>query len=306
MTTPLLIFAVFTSAVVFAGVFVPFYAIFRFPVTAEPPVHRRIAQAVGLDHATLFENPLMAPLMSLLLMIAMRVNWADLRARVRRDLNAAGNPAGYSVDQYVAICLLALLFSAVAATLFDYLLLGGASLLFTLPFFSCIGFYVPLATLSSAASARTMRIGKQLPYTLDLVALVIAAGSAFTEAIETLVRDDPEDDLNQELRIVLAEIQFGATRAAALGNLAERIPLETLRSVVGAINQAEQLGTPLAAILKTQAGMIRMHRSVRAEKLAASAGVRILVPTMLILLAIMALVLVPFIISFMANKVSFF
>lgn len=306
MSLPLILFTIATSAAVFAGVFVPFYAVFRFPVGSEPPIHRRIAQAVGVDRRTLFEDPLLAPVMSLFLMVAARIHWHALRQRVRRDLNAAGNPVGYSADQYIAICLSSSLFCAAAAALGDYALLKGTSLFFTLPFFSCIGFYIPLATLSGAAHARTLRIGKQLPYTLDLVALVIAAGSSFTEAIETLVRDDPDEDLNQELRIVLAEIQFGATRAAALANLADRIPLETLRSVVGAINQAEQLGTPLAAILKVQAGMIRMHRSVRAEKLAASAGLRILVPTMLILLAIMALVLVPFIISFINNKASFF
>lgn len=306
MPTSIILLGVLTSAAVFAGVFVPFYAVFRFPVAAEPPIHRRVAQAVGLDRATLFETPILAPFMGLVLAVASRLHWPALRLRIRRDLEAAGNPMGYSVDQYIALCLACAVLAMACGILLDRMLMGGASLFFTLPFFLCVGFYVPLATLSGAAHDRLTRIGKQLPYTLDLVALVVAAGSSFTEAVETLIRDDPDSDLNQELRIVLAEISFGATRANALSGLADRIPQESLRSVVGAINQAERLGTPLAAILKTQAGMIRMHRSVRAEKLAASAGLRILVPTMIILLAIMALVLVPFGLSIIQNKASFF
>ena len=124
-----------------------------------------------------------------------------------------------------------------------------------------------------------------MPYTLDLIALMMQAGSAFSEAIQTMIRDDPEQDFNQELRIVLAEIEYGTRRADALRNLAERIPLDTLRSIVGAVNQAEALGTPLSEILKSQSDMIRMHRSVRAEKLSAKASLRILMPMVLILAA---------------------
>lgn len=301
MSPFLIVFGILTSATVFAGVFIPVWAVLRFPVDHEAPMHRRIARSMGVDRGTLFENPALARPMGLFLTVAMRINWHGLRERIRRDLNAAGNPVGYSVDQYVALCLAASAFAACAAGLFDWVLMNATGLLFSVPFFTVIGFCIPLYALSGSARARVTRIAKQVPYTLDLVALVIAAGSSFTEAVETLIRDDPADDLNQELAIVLSEIQFGATRAAALANMADRIPLETLRSVVGAINQADQLGTPLAAILQTQAGMIRMHRSVRAEKLAASAGLRILVPTMLILIAIVALILVPFFLSAAAN-----
>jgi hypothetical protein len=42
--------------------------------------------------------------------------------------------------------------------------------------------------------------------------------------------------------------------------------------------------------------MLRMYRSVRAEKLSASASLRILVPSMLILLAVVIIVFAPLII----------
>jgi len=201
------------------------------------------------------------------------------------------------VDEYLAICITAALSMVAAAAALDIMLGGGQSLIFFGPLMGAAGFYVPIFTLSSSATRRVARVSKQLPYTLDLIALVMAAGSSFSEAIETLIRDSPDDDLNQELAIVLSEIEFGTPRRVALSHMAERIPLESLRSVVGAINQAETLGTPLAGILKLQSDMLRMHRGVRAEKLSASASLRILIPSMLILVAVVLIVFAPLLIE---------
>ncbi len=285
------------SMMVFSSVFLLIWSLFRFPVTTELPVHRRIAAALGLVHReTVFEHPVLMPVMNLFLAIAQRFGFAALREWIRRKLNASGNPNSYSVDEYLAICL-ACGVGLVAGTLgITIIMFGGFDpMISSLMLF--VGFAIPLSSLSEAATKRVSRIGKKLPYSLDLIALMMAAGSAFTEAIDTLIRDEPEDDLNQELRIVMAEIEFGTRRGEALRNMAERIPLETLRSIVGAINQAEAMGTPLSDILKSQSGMIRMHRSVRAEKLSASASLRILLPTMLILAAAVLALFGPLIIK---------
>ena len=297
----MIILQVLLSALVFAAVFMPVWVIFRYPVPTEPPVHRRIARAVGADRDTIFEMPVIAPVMNLTMPLAQRFNVPAIRRQIRQDLEASGNPNGYSVDQFVAICLLGGIATGSIAGLIE-LALGGALLLITVPVFAGVGFGVPLWVLNSAARRRVDRIAKQLPYTLDLVALVMAAGSSFTEAVESLIRDHPDDDLNQELQIALSELKFGTTRAQALANLAARIPLESLRSVVGAVNQADRLGTPLAEIFKTQADMLRMQRSVRAEKLSASAGLKILIPSMLILMAVVIIVFSTMIIRWMRGE----
>lgn len=160
-----------------------------------------------------------------------------------------------------------------------------------------LGFAAPLWSLRSSAKARMRRISKKLPYTLDLIALMMSAGSTFTEAIEAIIHDDPQDDFNQELRFAIAEMEMGITRAAALENITQRVPIDTLLSVVGAINQADRLGTPLSTILSVQAQMLRMYRSIRAEKLAASAGLKILLPTLLVLIAALLTLVGPIIIQ---------
>ncbi len=286
---------ILVSLIVFAGVFAPIYVVFLYPVQAEPPVHRRFAAALGDKRTTVFENPALAPVLNLGLVLTHRLNAPGIRTRLRQDLDASGNPAGYSVQEYLAICLVsASLLGVVAALLL--VVMGSAAALLIGPVMAGVGFAVPLAALRGAATRRSLRIGKQLPYTLDLIALTMAAGSTFTEAAETLIRDEPEDDLNQELSIVLSEIGFGTPRSSALENLAKRIPLESLRSIVGAVNQAESLGTPLSTILKLQADMLRMQRGVQAEKLSASASLRILLPSVMILIAVVVIVFSPLII----------
>ncbi len=292
---------ILVSLFIFIGVALPIYALFLYPVPAEPPVHRRFAKALGVDRETIFENQLLAPIMNLGLAITARLNMPGTRAKIRQYLDATGNPSGYSVQEYLAICIV----SAAILGLVSVMLVFAADsalALFVGPVMTVVGFLVPIYALQDAGMRRCRKIGKQLPYTLDLVALTMAAGSTFTEAVQTLIRDDPEDDLNQELALVLSEVELGTPRAAALAHMADRIPLESLRSIVGAVNQAETLGTPLSTILKLQSDMLRMHRGVQAEKLSASASLRILVPSMLILVAVVIIVFAPMIIRGMQGS----
>ncbi|MDH3584409.1 MAG: type II secretion system F family protein [Phycisphaerae bacterium] len=284
------------SVLQFSTVFLLIWALFRYPVQPEPPINRRIALAMGLaSRDTIFEMPILGQLMGFALLLAKRFPF--FRDRVRQDLEACGNPNGYSVDEYLAICLASGIALGLISTVILFVGLSQFDF-FLVIFMPLFGFFICLTSLRSAAEKRTKLIGRKLPYTLDLVALLLEAGSTFTEAVNTLIRDEPENDLNVELQLVQSEIEFGTTRAAALANMADRVPLDSLRSVVGAINQAEALGTPLSVILKNQSGMIRNLRSVRAEEASASASLKILIPSMLILIAVVIVVFAPLIIRY--------
>jgi len=287
------LYFLFLLLLVFASVFMLVWSVFRFPVRSEVPTTRRIAESTGqFERSTPFEVPLLAPLLAAATQIARRISVPPLRERIRKDLDASGNPNAYTVDEVLALSLVLALTTAIVGGAV-VLALGGGLFIIMLAIGVGCAFYGPIFALRGAADARKMRIAKQLPYTLDLVALMLEAGSTFTEAVDVMVRDDPEEDFNQELRIVRAEIDFGTRRNQALAHMSERIPLDSLRSVVGAVNQAETLGTPLSSILKSQASVMRLHRSVRAEKVSASASLRILIPSLLILLAAILVVLGP-------------
>lgn len=297
MTPVGLTIQIFVSLIVGSAVFLLIYAMFRYPVPSEPPIHRRIAASVGINRDTIFDNPAFAPLMSMALSLGQRIGLPPLRDRIRNDLNACGNPSGYSVDEYIALCIVVSVLSGLTGFSLQ-LFMAGPWLLLFVPSLAAFGFFLPLMALRGEARRRMTRISKQLPYSLDLIALTMAAGSTFSEAVRALIRDNPSDDLNQELAVAMSEIEFGTTRSQALANIAQRVPLENLRSVVGAVNQAESLGSPLSQILKLQSEMLRMQRSVRAEKLSASASLRILVPSMLILIAVVIVVFTPLVIQY--------
>lgn len=276
-------------------VFFFIWILFRYPVQPEAPINRVIAQALGLgQRQTVFESPVIGQILAYFTMLSARFPF--LRARIRSDLEATGNPNGYTIDEYLAICLTSGVGLSLVINVFLWITSGELSFLFLLTM-PVIGFYIPIISLHSQATKRLRVISKQLPYTLDLIALMMEAGGTFTEAINTLIQDDPYDDLNLELSLVQSEVDFGTQRAAALANMAERIPLDSLRSVVGAINQAEALGTPLSTILKNQSNMVRLGRSVKAEEASANASMRILIPGMLILVAVVIVVFAPIILS---------
>lgn len=297
------VFQGIVSLLLFLGIVVPVYAAFR--QTARPartPMHRRFAMTMGTARETVFEHPMLGPLMATFLPVGKGVTNAGLRERVRRDLDAQGNPMSYSVDEFLAICFASGVALTVLAALMDLLLLQGRALLLSVPVMAGVGFFGPVWTLRSQGQRRVERIGGQLPYTLDLVSLMMTAGSTFTEAVQTLIHDNPDDDLNQEFAICLREMKLGTPRGDALAHLAERIPLESLRSVIAAVNQAEQLGTSLAETLEIQAEVLRRQRTVRAEKLSASASLRILIPSMLILIAVVIVVFAPIIVRMVRGE----
>lgn len=301
MTNDTLILATI-SVLQFVSVSLFIWAVFRIRLQPEPPVNRQIAIALGLHQRnSVFETPGVRQFMLACVLIARR--FPLFRERIRQDLDASGNPSGYSVEEYVAMCIACGILVGVvglfAATLFGpiavFVIVGGP----------LVGFWAPMWALRESARKRTTSISKKVPYTLDLIALMMEAGASFTEAIDTCVRDEPDDQFNQELKLVQAEIEFGTPRSGALMNMARRIPLDSLRGVVGAINQSEALGTPLSTILKNQASMLRHLRSVRAEELAAKASLRILIPSMFILLAVVLVVFAPFILSLWKGEGGF-
>ena len=263
---------------------------------AEMTPEREVALATGqADRRTAFETPALQPVMWLLLLLARAVQARQLKRKLRRVLVAAGSPSFYTPDEYLAVSML---WGLIAAALLETgNLLLAHSVSFALPAVGFVGgTALAIYWLHTQAAKRIREISRRIPYTLDLIALAMGAGATFTEAAATVVAEDRRHPFNVELNTVLAEIELGSTRAQALRNLADRIPLETLRSIVAAVIQAESLGTPLADVLKQQASLLRLQRSVRAEKLAASASVRILVPSMLILMSVVLAVFAPIII----------
>jgi tight adherence protein C len=99
----------------------------------------------------------------------------------------------------------------------------------------------------------------------------------------------------QELVQVLDELGLGRTRVEALAALATRSSSVAVREFVAAISQSEQKGTPLIDVLTIQSTTLRQRRSVRAEELAAQAGVKMMAPLMLLVASLLLIIFGPII-----------
>jgi len=268
-------------------------AVFSQPGRVRRSPQREVAIAMGhADRRTLFEQPGTRQLMWVLLALAHSLSMPRVKQWMRKMLIAEGNENYYTAEEYLALCVAAGLAAGGFSETLYLLLVGQFSFLIFL-IGLVLGTFLGVYHVYDRAGKRLRLIAKRVPYTLDLVSLAMGAGATFTEAVRTVVREEPDDPFNNELKTVLAEMELGSTRRQALENLADRVPLDNLRSIVSSVIQAEELGTPLADVLHNQASLLRLQRSVRAENAAAIASVRMLVPALLILMAVVLTVFGP-------------
>ena len=276
-------------------------AIFRQPFEITVSHQRRAAIETGhADRRTVFENTMLRPILWIMLSASYRMATPRFKNWIRRTLVSAGNSNYYSPEEYIALSMFYGTVIATAVSMFYIAFLGGFSFISMMAGFVG-GMGLTIYQLREAAGKRLSLISKRVPYALDLISLAMGAGATFTEAIGTVVRENSDDPFNEELKVVLAEIELGTTRRQALQNLAIRIPVDMLRSIVASVIQAEDLGTPLADVLHSQASLLRLQRSVRAENLAAVASVRIMVPSSLILFSVVLAVFGPAVVRFVES-----
>ena len=155
--------------------------------------------------------------------------------------------------------------------------------------------------LARQADYRLFLIKLRLPYLLDLLTLLMEAGSTFLSALREACHEFRDHPVGVEFGRVLAEMNMGKSRTAALESLKQRLTDDEITSIVGAIIQGEQLGTPLAILFRTQADFMRIKRTQRAETIAGEAGVKMLAPAVLIMAATVIVILGPFVLAFMTG-----
>lgn len=136
----------------------------------------------------------------------------------------------------------------------------------------------PAWWLTKACHRRQNEIRRAAPFVMDLLTLSVEAGMDFMSALSRIVDRRPMDAINEELLRVQREVQVGNTRREALRAMADRLDMADIRSVLGALIQADEMGIGLGHILRIQADQMRMYRFERAEKKANEAPVKMLFP----------------------------
>lgn len=147
--------------------------------------------------------------------------------------------------------------------------------------FGIIGFFIPDSLSQGKIRNRQADIMRNFPTMVDLMALTIEAGLDYMAAIERIlknVKQNQRTELENELQKMVNEVQLGYTRRDALKRLAMRTGVPEIRSFVGLIIQSDELGTSLVELLRNYAADMRFRRLNKAEKLAAQAATKMLIP----------------------------
>jgi tight adherence protein C len=161
---------------------------------------------------------------------------------------------------------------------------AGAFLLtgsWILALFGVVGFFVPDSIFNGRVRTRQADIMRNFPTMVDLMALTIEAGLDYMAAIERIlknIRPEQRTELEKELEKMVNEVQLGYTRRDALKRLSMRTGVPEIRSFVGLIIQSDELGTSLVELLRNYAADMRFRRLNKAEKLAAQAATKMLIP----------------------------
>ena len=172
----------------------------------------------------------------------------------------------------------------VGATSLRLLILAGAFIL---------GWWCPEAVLSRLAARRRVRLETGIPDALDLLVICAEAGLSLDHAIEQAGRVlySSSRDVAEEFVATAAEMRVSPVRGQALENLAMRTGLTSLRSIVAALSQSINFGTPLAESLRVLAAEMRAERLARFEERAARLPVLLTLPLMLFILPSLLIVI---------------
>jgi len=204
-----------------------------------------------------------------------RLMWPAFELRVRKMLVKAGEPKGYRPEDVLAMQEVGFVLGLMAGVV----LLNGVNVALGWSLLvGALGAAYPQIWLNDQVKKRHVLISRALPYNLDLLTLSVEAGLDFTAAIAKVVEKGKAGPLREELQLVLKQLKMGKTREEALKGMVARVDLASLTMFVMALVQADRMGTSLGKVLRIQSTQLRQDRTMRAEKLAGEAPVKMLFP----------------------------
>lgn len=209
--------------------------------------------------------------------------------KLKKQVYQAGLNIG--VNEYQVIRMIVMLGAAVIAAAIS--LLVTRSLMKALAFAAvalyagCVGLRFHL---TSKVGQRKKDMDKQLPEVLDMLSISVEAGLGFEQAILQVIQHF-EGPLIDELNITYREMSMGRNRKDALILFSERCDLEEVKSFVGSIVQAGQLGISIKNVLRAQSAAIRQSRRNKVEEKAQKISVKILIPMVLFIFPVIFIVL---------------
>lgn len=160
------------------------------------------------------------------------------------------------------------------------------------------GAMIPVLWLTNQIQVRRMSVARDMPEVVDLLTLSVEAGSDFMRALARIVREFRPCPLRDELGVVLSEVRVGKRRRDALSAFARRVQSPEAATFSRTLIQADRMGTGLNEALSVLSEDMRLQRSHWAERFAQQAPMKMLVPLVFSLAAVMIIVAGPILVQF--------
>jgi len=248
-----------------------------------------------------FADRVLDPMAQRLLGLGKRLTPDDTAQRMRKSLDLAGNPPGWTVERIIGLKMAGfiglLVLGIVACMSF------GMSTPMTVAFcvgLALLGYNAPNIWLYQLGATREARIRKDIADSLDLLTISVEAGLGFDAALSRVARNT-DGPLAAEFARILQEMQIGKGRSEAMRAAGERTKTPEMRGFITAMVQADAFGIPIGQVLRVQSQEMRVKRRQLAEEMAQKVPVKILFPLMLFILPTLFIVVMgPAAISAMA------
>lgn len=237
---------------------------------------RRIEDVVGLQKEdTLyveleesFRSRLISPISDRITLMVRGLLPQEKEIKYRRRLELAGNPEWLNVQKFVGIKIILAITMGLIGIAYSPLLAVCSSI---------IGFIAPDIWLNRRQRERKQEVVRSLPDMLDLLSISVSAGLGFDASLAR-VAEKFNGPLSVEFNRALQEIRMGKPRREALREMSDRLEVDEVSTLVGAIIQADTLGVSITRVLEIQSAQQRMSRRQKAEETAQKAPIKLLLP----------------------------
>ena len=223
--------------------------------------------------------------------IAMRLDPRASEERVGLKLVAAGMVRTFSPTEFLAAKVVLAGGGVILGGAIGTLAGSSSKAVLLAAIFGLVGFFALDMVVTHRTRTRREEMRRDLPEALDVLAVSVEAGLGFDGALAKL-GEHKSGPLVEQFELVLNELGIGESRSFALRRMSDRVDIPELTSVVSALIQSEQLGTPLGRILRTQATESRHRRRIAAEERAMKAPVKMVIPTGLFIFPAMLIVII--------------
>lgn len=167
----------------------------------------------------------------------------------------------------------------------------------------CVGYMAPEFWLRQKVKFVKNSIVKELPDTIDLLALCVNVGLDFMLALKWVVEKSRKSVLIEELTLLLQEINVGKPRRQSLSDLAKKYNLPDLSTFSRTLIQADRMGTSVAEALNILSEDMRLARYRRGEQIALKAPMKMLIPLLFFIFPVVGiLVAAPVFLDFIQNN----